>query len=73
MTASPPVSARTLVLIFVVALVVRWAYAAGIYAGFGEDGLKGPDSGGYLVFGRAFADGLHAGTIAGWNWLSPDL
>jgi len=73
MTASLPVPARTLVLIFVVAVAVRWAYAAGMYAGFGEDGLKGPDSGGYLVLGRAFADSIRAGTLAGWNWLGPDI
>lgn len=73
MTANSAVPARTLILIFVVAVAVRWAYAAGIYAGFGEAGLKGPDSAGYLVLGRALAASLSAGTMTGWDWLGPDI
>jgi len=52
---------------------VRWAYAAGIYAGFGKARLKGPDSAGYLVLGRALAASLSAGTMTGWDWLGPDI
>jgi 4-amino-4-deoxy-L-arabinose transferase-like glycosyltransferase len=40
---------------------------------FGDDGLKGPDSEGYLVLARGFAEAVAGGKISAWAWLGPDL
>ncbi len=70
---TPPPSLRALIGLFVVALQLRWAYAVAFYALLGDDGLKGPDSQGYLVMARGFAEAIAAGKVAGWAWLGPDL
>ena len=71
--ATEPAPMRALVCLFAIALALRWAYVGAFYALFGADGLKGPDSEGYLVLARGFADAVAAGKIAGWAWLGPDL
>ena len=71
-TTQPP-SARSLAWLFVVALAVRALYALALHAFAGADGLKGPDSHGYLLLARGFADAVAAGNVAGWAWLGPDL
>ena len=71
--ATPPPSMRALIWLFVFALAVRALYAVAFYALSGADGLKGPDSQGYLILARGFAEALAAGKIAGWAWLGPDL
>jgi 4-amino-4-deoxy-L-arabinose transferase-like glycosyltransferase len=69
----PPTSTRAFVWLFVVALFVRALYAVAFYALVGFDGLKGPDSHGYVVLGRDFAAAVAAGKVSGWAWLGPDL
>ena len=73
MNARSAIAARVLFAIFTLALAVRWAYAAGLFLGFDEEGLKGPDSTGYLVLARGMVDGIRSGTVTGWGWLGPDL
>lgn len=68
-----PLSLRSLVLLFAIALALRWGYAFAFYSMLGADGLKGPDSEGYLILARGFADAIAAGKVAGWGWLGPDL
>jgi 4-amino-4-deoxy-L-arabinose transferase-like glycosyltransferase len=70
---TPPPSTRALVGLFVVALVVRALYAVAFYSLAGFDGLKGPDSQGYLLLTREFAQAVVAGRLTGWGWLGPDL
>lgn len=70
--AGPP-SPRSLALLFVTALALRWAYSIALFGIFGADGLKGPDSEGYLILARGFADAVAAGKVTGWGWLGPDL
>ena len=70
---TPPPSLRALAGLFVVALLLRWGYAVAFYALLGDDGLKGPDSQGYLVMARGFAEAIAAGKVAGWAWFGPDL
>jgi 4-amino-4-deoxy-L-arabinose transferase-like glycosyltransferase len=70
---TPPPSPRALVGLFIVALLLRWGYAVAFYALLGDDGLKGPDSQGFLILGRGMAEALAAGKLAGWAWLGPDL
>jgi 4-amino-4-deoxy-L-arabinose transferase-like glycosyltransferase len=72
-SATPPPAGRALAWLFLVALTLRWAYAGALYALFGADGVKGPDSTGYLVLARSFVDAVAAGKVAGWAWLGPDL
>jgi 4-amino-4-deoxy-L-arabinose transferase-like glycosyltransferase len=69
----PPTSTRAFAWLFVVALFVRALYAVAFYALVGFDGLKGPDSHGYVVLGRDFAAAVAAGKVSGWAWLGPDL
>lgn len=69
----PPPSTRALICLFAVALVLRALYAVALYAFSGPDGLKGPDSQGYLALARGVAEALAAGKIAGWAWLGPDF
>src|SRR5437867_1386633 len=57
--------------IFVGAVALRWAYAGVLYALLGEDGLKGPDSFGYLAQAHDFVAAIISGKIAGWGWLAP--
>lgn len=71
--ATPAPSPRALVWLFLVALALRALYAVALYAFAGADGLKGPDSHGYLTLARGFAEAVAAGKIAGWGWLGPDL
>jgi 4-amino-4-deoxy-L-arabinose transferase-like glycosyltransferase len=70
---TPPPSMRALIGLFGVALVLRALYAVAFYALAGFDGLKGPDSQGYLVLTREFAQAVATGQLAGWAWLGPDL
>ncbi len=70
---TPVPSARALAWLFVVALALRVVYALALHAFSGAEGLKGPDSHGYLVLARGFADAVAAGKVAGWGWLGPDL
>jgi 4-amino-4-deoxy-L-arabinose transferase-like glycosyltransferase len=58
--------------IFFAALALRWAYAVILFAVMGEDGLKAPDSVGYLVQAHDFAAAITANKVAGWGWLSPN-
>lgn len=66
-------SARALLRLFAVALAVRLAYAIAMHVFGGADALKGPDSHGYLILARGFADAIAAGKVTGWAWLGPDL
>ena len=68
-----PPSGRSLAWLFVTALVLRWAYAIAFYLLFGDGGLKGPDSEGYLALARGLAEAAAAGKVSGWAWLGPDL
>src|SRR5262249_50406566 len=70
---APPPSIRAYIGLFVVALLLRALYAAAFYALLGDDGLKGPDSHGYLMLARRFAEAIAAGKVTGWGWLGPDL
>jgi len=70
---TPRTSTQAFVWLFVIALFVRALYAVAFYALVGADGLKGPDSQGYVVLGRDFAAAVAAGKVSGWAWLGPDL
>jgi len=50
-------------LIFLVALAVRWAYAASLYGFMGEPGLMGGDSYGYLKVARELVENLQLGRL----------
>lgn len=63
---------RTIVL-FLVALGIRWAYALITLAFAGLEGLKLGDSHGYLVMAEGIAKAMVAGRVGGWGWLGPDL
>src|SRR2546426_556947 len=58
--------------VLLAALALRWAYAGILFAAMGEDGLKGPDSVGYLEQAHDFAAAITSGTVAGWGWLTPN-
>ena len=58
-----------LLTIFLLAWVVRCAYALALFAWLGDDGLKGTDSIVFVAQAQAFADALHAGTVSGSHWL----
>jgi 4-amino-4-deoxy-L-arabinose transferase-like glycosyltransferase len=70
---TPPPSNRALIVLFMVALALRALYAVAFYALVGVDGLKGPESHGYLIMTRDFAEAVMAGRVTGWAWLGPDL
>src|SRR5512143_3983059 len=59
-------SARSLAWLFVTALVLRWAYTVAFYLLFGDEALKGPDSGGYIALARGLAEAVGAGKVSGW-------
>lgn len=59
--------------LFALALVLRWAYGAGMYAAFGDQGLMIGDSNGYVDLARRFAAAFRAGDLSGWAWLGPEL
>jgi 4-amino-4-deoxy-L-arabinose transferase-like glycosyltransferase len=58
--------------IFVIAFVIRWVYAAVIFAAMGPDGLLGVDSHDYVHRGAALAAMLQEGSLHGWQWLGTD-
>jgi len=59
--------------IFIGAVAIRWAYALIIYGSMGTNGLLGPDSVGYLGWIETFLANLKAGSLHGWQLLSPEL
>jgi 4-amino-4-deoxy-L-arabinose transferase-like glycosyltransferase len=63
---------RNALIVFVVALAARWLYDAILYIGFGDRGLLGPDSPGFIATAQSFADAIGAGKIHGWQWVGPD-
>jgi len=67
-----PVFADLLIL-FLTALAVRVIYSLILYMTMGVPGLSGEDSAGFLKVSAQFAAALKAGTVAGWDWLGPDL
>ncbi|MBV6487300.1 MAG: hypothetical protein GHHEDOFH_01245 [Pseudorhodoplanes sp.] len=67
------VSRTLLVRIFISALLVRWAYAFGVYAVMGDPGLMGTDSISFYAIAKNFALELRRGDVSGWHWLSADL
>jgi 4-amino-4-deoxy-L-arabinose transferase-like glycosyltransferase len=71
--AEPRSSVRTLVLLFVAALAVRWGYALALYFSLGDGALLVADSHGYLIIAGQVASSVMAGTLRGWAWLGPDI
>ena len=71
----PVISARVCDLraILILALMVRWAYSAGLYAWLGDSGLLSGDSFGYLTVARQMAADALAGNLHGWDWLGIDV
>jgi 4-amino-4-deoxy-L-arabinose transferase-like glycosyltransferase len=55
--------------IFLLAFIIRCAYALALYAGGGADDLMGTDSVVFVAQAQAFANALHAGTVGGSHWL----
>ena len=63
---------RRTVLIFAVALGVRWAYALAVQATLGRSGLLGPDSVGYSMLAAEFVASASLNMPTGFAWLGPD-
>jgi 4-amino-4-deoxy-L-arabinose transferase-like glycosyltransferase len=68
-----PSQARNLVRALILALAVRWAYAAVLYVFMGDNGLMSGDSYGYFANAQAMATKALAGELQGWDWLGVDL
>src|SRR3954454_20029203 len=59
--------------LFLAALAIRWAYALALFVTMGEDGLMEVDSYGYVDGARSFAAAIANHSVAGWQWLGPQL
>ena len=63
---------RTLLTIFLSALIIRAAYSVCIYAYMGNAGILGVNSIDYVHRGRILATAFENGTLRGWDWLGPN-
>jgi 4-amino-4-deoxy-L-arabinose transferase-like glycosyltransferase len=59
--------------LFLAAIAIRCAYALLLFMTMGEDGLMEVDSYGYVDGARSFATAIANHSLAGWQWLSPQL
>ena len=60
---------RFLLVLFLGALAIRWAYDLALFAAAGTAGLMGVDSVAYLADATAFADVIAGGGVSGLGWL----
>lgn len=73
LSSSTPSLRRTLCIVFLAALAIRWAYILVMFAALGRDGLMIADSYGYLRMAEQFSADVAAGSMQGWQWLGRDL
>jgi hypothetical protein len=66
-------SGRAILGVFLLAVVIRWAYGLVIYATMGTPGLLLADSHAYLKDAQQLARAALSGDVRGWDWLGPDL